>query len=220
MLLDTCVIRTFETTLPPGANWKLRSIFKLMLTRWRRPLNVILKTFLILIKAKESIGIFKNVCSKKSKVVFTSIQFDCFSCWKFKINAMDYLISLYWFYADLNHEVPTISCITKFGLISAWPIISSFLWNSFCEQLPVICNLMSWVKCPRFHQRRIQINLPGMITHILVSNDLPTLPVIIAETISLIKVVWVIWKKLNKWVLLRDALSWCRNWVNRAGPIR
>ena len=44
------------------------------------------KTCLILIKTKESIGIFKNVCSKNSKVVFTSIQFDCFSCWKTKIN--------------------------------------------------------------------------------------------------------------------------------------
>ena len=148
-----------------------------------------LKTCLILIKTKESIGIFKNVCSKNSKVVFTSIQFDCFSCWKTKINIAN-LISMY--YADLDHEVTTVSCVTKFSLISAWPITSSFLWNSFCEQLPVICNLMSWVECPRFHQRRIQINVPSMITDILVGNNLPTLLVIIADAINLIEVVWVI----------------------------
>ena len=152
----------------------------------------ILKTCLSLSRTKESIGIFKNVCSKKSKVVFTSIQFDCFSCWKFKINVVNYLISLYQFYADLDHEVATISCVTKFCLISAWPIISSFLWNSFCKQLPVICNLMSSVECPRFHQRRIQINVPSMITDIFVSNYLPTLLVIIADAINLIEVIWVI----------------------------
>ena len=39
MLFDTCVILTLETTLPPGANWKLISIFKLIMTRWRPPFS-------------------------------------------------------------------------------------------------------------------------------------------------------------------------------------